>query len=135
MSDVEVSQVHQGLTTAIAAAAQTVYAALRNKRQAYSHANFVTALMLELRRQGYRVTQNVAVPRRYAGVEVGAGQVDLLVNDLVVVSVKKTSDVTKQDFRELHSYLEDGEWKVGVLINFGGSRLRVRRRENPAGRR
>jgi len=127
--------VHQALTDAIAVAAQAVYAALRGKRQAYSHANFVTALAIELRRQGYRVTQNIAIPRRYAGAEVGSGQVDLLVNDLVVVSVKRTADFTRQDFRELHSYLEDGQWKVGVLINFGGTKLRVRRRENPAGRR
>ena len=65
------------------------------------------------------VTERVALPDRYKGVQLECGyRLDLLVNDQVVIEVKSAEAVTPVHRAQLLSYLKLSGCKIGLLINF-----------------
>jgi len=53
---------------------------------------------------------------------------DLLVGGKIIVELKATSGLTNNDEAQLVNYLKASGIKVGLLINFGLSKLEIRRR-------
>ncbi len=73
----------------------------------------------ELRRRGYNVLTQVALPVVYDGVKIDTGyRVDLLVEDEVIVELKAVDKLTPLHEAQLLSYLKLSGHKVGLLINF-----------------
>lgn len=118
---------HGDLTGAILAGYYAVYNRLGSRRRAYSEGELVEALAVELRARGLRVRTQVGVPRRYGNRRIGSGRVDLLVEEAVVVEVKKVRRLTEEHKAQLEAYLLDGGWAVGLLVNFGGETPQQRR--------
>jgi GxxExxY protein len=77
------------------------------------------ALAVALRKRGLRVQREVAVDVVFEGVDVGRYRLDMVVEDLVVVEIKATKDITDGDRRQLLSYLKASGLGVGLLLNFG----------------
>lgn len=128
---------HGDLTGEILAGYYAVYNRLGSRRRAYSEGELVEALAVtpraarrvavELRARGLRVRTQVGVPRRYGNRRIGSGRVDLLVEEAVVVEVKKVRRLTEEHKAQLEAYLLDGGWAVGLLVNFGGETPQQRR--------
>ena len=97
------------------------------KRAGYSALNLVEELAIDLCGRGLRVATQVAVHRRYLGRSIGADMLDLLVNDLIPVEIKKVSRLTGKHEAQLRTYRLDLRQPVGVLLDFGGSQPEVRR--------
>lgn len=114
------------LTGEIIQAFYDVFYRLRG-RGGYSEDNLVDALALELRRRGLEVRQEVGVTRRYRATDIGQGFADLVVEELVAVEVKKVQRLTARHRAQLKSYLIDGGWAVGLLLNFGGAKPETHR--------
>lgn len=114
------------LTGTILAAYYRVFYDLRH-RAGYSEENLVQALAHELEARGLAVRRQVAVERRYKGRRVGTDFVDLLVDEVVPLEVKKARSLTARDAAQLRTYLLDGGWAVGLLLNFGAPRPQHRR--------
>lgn len=53
---------------------------------------------------------------------------DLLIEDKVVVELKAKRNLTKDDEAQLLNYLKGSRYKVGLLLNFGGLKMEVKRR-------
>lgn len=69
---------------------------------------------------GYDVQHKARVPALYKGVEIqDAYECDILVNDLVVIEVKATSQMSEAECRQLITYMKLMTLKLGYLINFG----------------
>jgi GxxExxY protein len=61
---------------------------------------------------------------------VGKKRVDFLVDDptgAVLVEIKAKSKLEDVDFVQALSYLKASGYKVGLLINFGGRSLEIKR--------
>ena len=86
---------YEELTGSIVASYYAVFDRLR-KRAGYSELNLGEALAIELRGRGLRVATQVAVQRRYQGRSIGADMLDLLVNDLIPVEIKKVKSPDRQ---------------------------------------
>lgn len=114
------------LTGPIVAGYYAVYYRLRS-RAGYSELNLSAALAIDLRQRGLRVAAQVVVQRRYQGRSIGTDTLDLLVNDLVPVEVKKVTRLTGKAEAQLRTYLLDLRQPVGLLLNFGGQQPEVRR--------
>jgi len=117
---------YQELTGQIVAAFYRVFYDLRS-RAGCREAQLVEALVVELRQRGLAADKEVGVTRRYRATAIGAGFADLVVEELVAVEVKKVKRVTAQHRAQLKSYLVDGGWAVGLLLNFGGAEPEVQR--------
>ena len=117
---------YEELTGPIVAGYYAVFYRLR-KRAGYSELNLAEALAIELRGRGLRVATQVAVQRRYQGRSIGADRLDLLINDLIPVEIKKVARLNGKHEAQLRTYLLDLRRPVGLLLNFGGAEPEVRR--------
>ena len=65
----------------------------------------------------------------YRGVEVGIHKIDLLVEHEVIVELKTVEDLSKKYYAQVRSYLAALNKEVGLLINFSGYSVDIRRVE------
>jgi len=78
------------------------------------------ALNWELLQRGIPVERQVALPIDYKGTRLGTPlRIDLLVDRKVVVECKATSDYNKIFEVQTLTYLRIGNFKLGLVINFG----------------
>ncbi len=52
---------------------------------------------------------------------------DFLVFDKIIVEIKAESQLTTNDEAQLHNYLKTTGFKVGLLINFGTTKIEIKR--------
>jgi GxxExxY protein len=91
------------------------------------------SLALELPAQGLEFSREVWIDVHYKGEIVGKKRVDFLVDDpsgAVMVEIKAKAKLEDLDFVQAISYLKASGYKVGLLINFGGRSLQVKRLAN-----
>ena len=88
---------------------------------------YENSLAVELRKQGLVVETQKTFPVRYEGVAVGDYQADMVVSGKVVVECKAVANLDAVHEAQLMNYLKASGIKVGLLINFGRSKVQYRR--------
>lgn len=77
------------------------------------------ALALELEDRGLDVAQEVEIPVRYDGQDLGAAyRIDLLVDGSLIVEAKALAQVEDVHRAQLLTYLTFAEKRLGLLFNF-----------------
>jgi GxxExxY protein len=113
------------LTSSVIAAYHTVFYATKH-HQAYTVFNLAEAMNIELQMRGHRVEREVGVLRTYQRQPIGPAYVDIIVDRLVAIVVKKNAKLTTVHDAQLRAYLDDSDCPLGLLINFGGQEPEVR---------
>lgn len=85
------------------------------------------AMNIELSKFGFDVKTEHAVKVLYDGQEVGLHRIDLFVNDDVVVELKTVEEISKAHYAQTRSYMHAIGTRLGLLINFSGSKADWRR--------
>ena len=88
---------------------------------------YENALAHELRKAGMKVEQQYPVTVHYDGVVVGEYTADLLVEGLVIVEIKAAKALDSVHIAQCLNYLKATGLKLGLLINFGTSKIDCRR--------
>lgn len=88
---------------------------------------YENALLLELRRAGLEVEQQHSLHVRYEGEIVGAYVADLLVESAVLVELKALPALDRTHHAQGLNYLRATGLGLCLLMNFGRTRLEVRR--------
>ena len=60
---------------------------------------------------------------KYRGKIVGKGFVDFIVNDKVIVEIKKGDRYSKRHINQVLGYLKLNDFKLAILINFGSDKV------------
>lgn len=86
---------------------------------------YEAALRYELQKRGLIVVQQLGIPVRYDGLNLGFGfRVDLLVNNKVVIEVKSVEALASVHNKQLATYLRLMDLRLGLLINFNVELIR-----------
>ncbi|MFU8858055.1 MAG: GxxExxY protein [Deferrisomatales bacterium] len=85
-------------------------------------------LLIELRSFGLQVENQKSITVRYQGEVVGEFVADLLVEGSVIVELKAVRKLSPVHEAQLVNYLVATEKPVGLLVNFGETRVEVRRK-------
>ncbi|MBI1883451.1 MAG: GxxExxY protein [Chlamydiae bacterium] len=85
------------------------------------------ALTEELRKRGLKVTDQKRIDVFYNNKKVGTYVPDKIVNDCVLVEIKRKPFLLKQDKEQFWHYLKGSSYKLGMLINFGERGLEIKR--------
>ncbi len=85
------------------------------------------ALMVELESQGFKVQWEANIIVLYKGVNVGHYEADLFVEEKVIVEVKIAKEYNSADEAQLLNELKATDVKVGLLINFGRTKVEFKR--------
>jgi GxxExxY protein len=85
------------------------------------------AMQVELQRAGLKVEVERKIQVNYKGVIVGDYQADLFVEEKVVVELKVAKNYASEDEAQLLNELKATGIRVGLLINFGRTRVEFKR--------
>ncbi|HTG52013.1 MAG TPA: GxxExxY protein [Candidatus Tectomicrobia bacterium] len=85
------------------------------------------ALQVELLRRGAKAELEKRMQVHYKGAVVGDYDSDVLVDSCVAVEIKVASEYDKRDEEQLLKELKATELKVGMLVNFGRTKVEYKR--------
>ena len=85
------------------------------------------AMQVELQGRGLKAETEAEIRVRYKGVEVSYYKADLWVNDCVIVELKVAKSYNPEDEPQLLNELKATGVKVGLLINFGRTKVEFKR--------
>jgi GxxExxY protein len=119
---IEESLIENKITDRIIAAAIEVHKTLGGPGLLESIYEDALAYELELRKMQFK--RQLAVPVLYKGVPVrDALKLDLLVENRVIIEIKATEKIFEVHSAQLLTYLRLSNLKLGLVLNFGQSRL------------
>src|SRR5687767_11198752 len=116
---------HEPLTRTVIGAGMKVHRVLG---PGFLESIYKNALAIELRASGLIVEREVRFKVLYEGAVVGEYSADMFVEGTVVVEVKAIRALAPKDEMQLVHYLTGTKRDVGLLLNFGGESLQVRRK-------
>lgn len=117
---------HKDLTQQIINAAKTVHNELG---AGLPHGFYRRAFEIELRGEGLAPEIDKPVKLQYRGQPLGEIGIDVVVNNAVVCVLVATAETSPDEYGKLRSVLKALELEVGLLLNFNGARLDIRRVE------
>jgi GxxExxY protein len=88
---------------------------------------YENALVHELRKSGFTVSQQHSMVVRYDGIVVGEYAVDLLVEHIVLVELKVAKAIDETHRAQCLNYLNATGLHLCLLLNFGKPRLEIKR--------
>ena len=88
---------------------------------------YENSMVKELRCRKIKVEQQKKISVFYKKENVGEYFADLLVEDEIIVELKAIKQLTEIQEAQLMNYLKSTKKKIGLLINFGTSRVQIKR--------
>lgn len=85
------------------------------------------ALQVELQNRGLKADIDSEIRVIYKGKEVGFYKADLFVSDCVIVELKVAKNYNPEDEPQLLNELKATGTKVGLLVNFGRTKVEFKR--------
>ena len=118
---------HEDITYKIIACAMEVH---RKLGPGYPEYIYHRALIIEFRLQNVRFEDEYDIRIHYKGEQVGVRRVDFLVEKIIPVEIKASSELSDINIAQAKNYLEASGIEIGLLINFGSSSLQFKRMIN-----
>ena len=115
---------HQDLTERIIGAAIEVH---RRLGPGFLESVYEKALIIELRKRGLAVRNQMDVIITYDEHEVGLHRLDVFVEDTIVVDLKAIKNLEDIHFAIVRSQLKAVDRKHGLLLNFAKITLEAKR--------
>ncbi|MEN9840912.1 MAG: hypothetical protein RL376_712 [Verrucomicrobiota bacterium] len=115
---------HRELSEGIIGAAMAV---LNKLKPGLNEKAYENALVIELRKRGFKVEQQRRFDVLYDGIVVDALVPDLIVNDLVIVDPKVTENFTDTHLAQMIGYLTITDLRLALLLNFKFNDLKWKR--------
>ena len=82
-------------------------------------------LFYEIKKAGLKVEKEITLPIIYKEIRLDQGyRIDLLVEDKLVVELKKVENYTSVHFAQILTYLKLGNYPLGLLINYNSKILK-----------
>jgi GxxExxY protein len=85
------------------------------------------ALTRELQKRNLRVEDQKKIAIIYDGEKVGSYVPDKVIEEKIILELKRKSYLTKQDIKNFWNYLRGSQYKLGFLVNFGDEQLQIKR--------
>ncbi len=80
---------------------------------------YENAMMVEFKRAGISAVEQAPIKVLYDSLIVGEYFADILVEDKVIIEIKASKSISKENEAQLINYLKATGIKVGLLLNFG----------------
>jgi GxxExxY protein len=116
---------HADVTEKIVGAAFEVYRVLG---YGFLESVYQLAMQAELQRQGLKAEIEAPIKVLYKGVVVGEFRADLFVNEVVMAELKVAKEYNPDDEPQLLNELKATGVRVGLLVNFGRTKVEFQRR-------
>jgi GxxExxY protein len=112
------------ITSKIIGCAMNVHNKLGN---GFQEVIYQRALEIEMVKQNLGFEREKVMPIYYDNYEIGTRRVDFFVEEKIMVELKAITQLEKVHLAQALNYLEAYKMEVGLLINFGGTKLEFKR--------
>ncbi len=85
----------------------------------HSEAYYQKALAEAFSKNNFKFKEQVYFPLKYNNKIIGKKFLDFLVEDLVIVEIKKGERFSKSNIDQVLEYLKINNFKLAILVNFG----------------
>lgn len=85
------------------------------------------ALAEAFKEKGLNITQQVYFPLTFNRTIIGKNFLDFLVDDKLVIEIKKGNNFSKKHIDQVLDYLKTSKLKLAILINFGSNEVSFKR--------
>ena len=92
-------------------------------REKYCH----KMIALELTRYGLNCKREVPAIIQYKGVKIGKCFFDFLIEDKIILEIKKDNNFSRKHIEQVHSYLKTAGLKLGIIANFTKEGIKYKR--------
>lgn len=89
------------------------------------------ALSIELNFRGVAHEREKEMPLTYKGFDIGTRRVDFFVDGKIMVEIKAIKELEDVHLAQAINYLEAYNMELGLLINFGNTKLQFKRVMKP----
>ena len=113
------------LTETIIGCAYTVY---NQMGFGFLESVYEKCLLVELQKAGLQAQSQVPIHVFYDGKNVGDFAADILVEDAVILELKSVITLVRAHEIQLVNYLKATGKPIGLLINFGESKVEIKRK-------
>lgn len=115
---------YSAITEKIIGCSMKVHSTLGN---GFQEVIYQRALKIEMKKQGLSFAREMEMPIFYEGVQIGTRRVDFFVEEKIMVELKAVTQLEKVHLAQALNYLEAYKMEIGLLINFGNTRLEFKR--------
>ena len=115
---------HEKITGEIIGAAYEVYRVLG---YGFLESVYQRAMQVELIRRGLNAEREHKIPVNYKNANVGDFEADMFVEEKVLVELKVAKEYHSEDEPQLLNELKATGIRVGLLINFGRTKVEYKR--------
>lgn len=115
---------HSDLTDKIIGLAIAVHRQLGN---GFTEKIYQRALYLELKKSRLKFEREKEISVYYDKVRLGKQVLDFVVEEKVIVEIKRVDEINEAHVAQVVSYLKTTRLKVGLVLNFGSGKLEIRR--------
>ena len=116
---------HEELTEKVIGCA---YRVCNNMGYGFLASVYEKCLLIELEKTGLEFNSQIAISVYYSNMIVGEFVADILVENTVIVELKSVRLIVKAHEIQLVNYLVATKKDVGLLINFGETKVQVKRK-------
>lgn len=116
------------LTSKIIGCAMEVHNQLGN---GFQEVIYQRALSIELQLQSTGHEREKEMPLQYKGHDIGSRRVDFFIEDKILLEIKAIKELEDVHLAQAINYLEAWDMEIGLLINFGNTRLQFKRVMKP----
>jgi GxxExxY protein len=88
---------------------------------------YENALIKELESKNLKCEQQAPLEVYYKDYMVGDYIADIIVEDKIILEIKAISGIEDKHFAQLLNYLKTTRKKLGFIINFGASKIQIKR--------
>lgn len=118
---------YSDLTQKIIGCAMEVHNTLGN---GFQEVIYQRALEIELKEAGLHYAREFDMPVMYKKIQIGNRRVDFLIENKISCELKAVIELEKVHLAQAINYLEAYNLEIGLLLNFGNTRLQFHRLEN-----
>lgn len=93
----------------------------------YQEKYYQRAIAIEFKRCGLKYKEQVSAPLMYKNSKVGNYFLDFLIEDKVVLEIKREKNFSRKNIEQVYGYLKAFKLKLGILANFTKEGLRFKR--------
>lgn len=119
---------YSDITGKIIGAAMEVHNHLGN---GFQEVVYQRALSIEMNMQGLNHEREKEMPLQYKGYDIGTRRVDFFVDEKIMVEIKAVKELEDVHLAQAINYLEAYKMEIGLLINFGNTKLQFKRVMKP----
>lgn len=93
----------------------------------YQEKYYQKAIALEFKKAGIKFQEQVSLPINFKDQKIGRYFLDFLVENKIVVEIKRHDQFHKRDIQQVYSYLKHFNLQLGILVSFTKNGVYFRR--------